>query len=70
VRKGSVKLVESSVRIVGVLAELVIATGRYLRSKIQDPKTSAESEESNRVQLGVRWVGSREKFSRVKSNRD
>jgi hypothetical protein len=37
VRKASAKLVESSVRIVGVLKNLVIATGRY-GSKIQDPK--------------------------------
>jgi hypothetical protein len=36
-RKASVKLVESSVWIVGVLKNLVIATGRY-GSKIQDPK--------------------------------
>jgi hypothetical protein len=37
-RKASVKLVESSVRIVvGVLENLVIATRRY-GSKIQDPK--------------------------------
>ena len=36
-RKASVKLVKSSVRIVGVLENLVIATGRY-GSKIQDPK--------------------------------
>jgi hypothetical protein len=84
VRKASVKLVESSVRIVGVLENLVIATGRY-GSKIQDPKcrrsprslieSSQESEgsgpgiiQSSRVQSWLRSLVNSNQVREIQSS--